>query len=81
MWRQSQLTRQQKDTLFKPIDNGVAPLDVAVASNSVLQKMGGSTEAAKQRYAGDIAAMQKSLTPTVKVINAPTPAVNGRLRT
>ncbi|TWY76129.1 histidine-type phosphatase [Klebsiella pneumoniae] len=56
----------KKDTLFKPIDNGVAPLDVARASNSVLQKMGGSLEAAKQRYAGDIAAMQKIVDPNCK---------------
>ncbi|WP_426142590.1 histidine-type phosphatase [Pseudomonas sp. DWP3-1-2] len=59
-------TRESEDRLFHGSENGLAPLDPARAEAAILQAMGGSVGAARQRYAAPLLAMQR-------LVGVPTP--------
>ncbi|KAF1029394.1 MAG: Periplasmic AppA protein [Pseudomonas sp.] len=51
--------RASEDRVFHPIENGLAPLDPARTRAAILAAMGGSVDAARQRYGAAVLAMQQ----------------------
>lgn len=58
--------RESEDRLFHGSENGLAPLDPARTQAVLLAAMGGSVDAARQRYAAPLLAMQQ-------LVGVPTP--------
>lgn len=56
-----------EDTLFNPIGSGVAPLDTVKATQNVMASLGGSFDAARQRYRKQLIFMQKVVDPACQL--------------